>query len=619
MPVRVPDLIVAAGLVFAAACASGTAGTPSPSLGAVPATGMHAWHEEAAPFPVVDTAGRRLEIPFLGGLNAPRPQLIDIDSDGDDDLFLQEATNRVMFLERDGTEENGLPRFVLRSRHYGGLNIGEWYRFADLDGDGDMDLLSEEPFSYIRYYRNEGTPREARFVLATDPLRLEDRSPLFSDRQNIPQIADLDCNGLPDLLVGKVDGTASRYEMLPGTSAVPRFRRVTDRFEDILIVAQFGGSLHGANTMALADSDGDGDLDLFWGDFFEEGLLRIENTGSCESFNYRSTPAQFPAAAPVLTSGYNAPAFGHLGGSGGNDVAIGVLGGAFNPNRTTIANLIALTRDARGSWVERTRQLVGNIDVGSESIPALVDWDGDGDLDLLLANKIDPADLSTSRVYWFENRGREGLHMRGVLPAPFTGVYHLAPAFGDLDGDGERDLLLGGWGPRIAWHRNTGRNPDGTPRFTPADSAMVTITRGSNTTPALGDLDGDGDLDLLIGEASGALNYYRNEGTRTAPRFVLVGDEWEGIDVGRRSSPHLADYDGDGDLDLLVGSEVDGVVLYRNEGSQTVPRFVRDDTFRLDAPALAAPVLGDLDGDGQADLVLGGVGGGVRFFRHNDQ
>ena len=613
---RFPRIVAAAGLGFAAACASGTAGTVSAPSGVAPVPGMHGWREEAAPFSVIDTAGRRLEIPFLGGLNAPRPQLIDIDADGDDDLFLQETTDRVMLLERDGTEENGLPRFVLRSRHYGGLNIGEWYRFADLDGDGDLDLLAEQRFSYIRYYRNEGTPREARFVLATDTLRLEDGSPLFSDRQNIPQLADLDCNGLPDLLVGKVDGTASRYEMLPGTSQVPRFRRVTDRFEDILIVAQFG-SLHGANTMALADSDGDGDLDLFWGDFFEAGLLRIENTGSCEAFNYRSTPVQFPTATPVLTSGYNAPAFGDLGGEGGLDVAIGVLGGAFNPNRTTIENLIGLMREADGTWVERTRQLVGNIDVGSESIPALVDWDGDGDLDLLLANKIDPADLSTSRAYWFENRGegREGLRMRGALPAPFTGAYHLAPAFGDLDGDGELDLLLGGWGPRIAWYRNTGRNADGTPRYALVDSAMVTITRGSNTTPALGDLDGDGDLDLVIGEASGALNFYRNEGTRTVPRFVLVSDEWEGIDIGRRSSPHLVDYDGDGDLDLLIGSELDGVILYRNDGTRTVPRFVREGTFRLDAPALAAPAFGDLDGDGRADLILGGVGGGVRFFR----
>lgn len=612
---RVPRLLAAAGLGFAAACASGTAGAPSSPPGVAPVRVASGWHEVAAPFPVIDTAGRRLEIPFLGGLNAPRPQLIDIDADGDDDLFLQEATDRVMLLERDGVEANGLPRFVLRSRHYNDLTIGEWYRFADLDGDGDRDLLAEERFSYIRYYRNEGTPSEARFVLATDTLRLEDGSPLFSDRQNIPQIVDLDCNGLPDLLVGKVDGTASRYEMLPGTSAVPRFRRVTDRFEDILIVAQFGGSLHGANTMALADSDGDGDLDLFWGDFFEEGLLRIENTGSCEAFSYRSTPVQFPTATPVLTSGYNAPAFGNLGGAGGLDVVIGVLGGAFNPNRTTIANLIALTRDARGAWVERTRQLVGNIDVGSESIPALVDWDGDGDLDLLLANKIDPTDLSTARVYWFENRGREGLRMRGVLPVPFSGSYHLAPAFGDLDGDGSLDLLLGGWGPRIAWYRATGRNGDGTPQFALVDSAMVTITRGSNTTPALGDLDGDGDLDLLIGEASGTLNYYRNEGTRTVPRFVLVSDEWEGIDIGRRSSPHLADLDGDGDLDLLVGSEVDGVVLFRNDGTRTTPRFVRDSTFQLDAPALAAPAFGDLDGDGRMNLLVGGVGGGVRFFR----
>ena len=73
--------------------------------------------------------------------------------------------------------------------------------------------------------------------------------------------------------------------------------------------------MHGANTMALADHDGDGDLDLFWGDFFEPGLLLIPNGGTCPAPNFRNPPAQFPVGSPMLTSGYNAPAFGDLSGT----------------------------------------------------------------------------------------------------------------------------------------------------------------------------------------------------------------------------------------------------------------------------------------------------------------
>ena len=107
----------------------------------------------------------------------------------------------------------------------------------------------------------------------------------------------------------------------------------------------------------------------------------------------------------MVTSGYNAPAFGDLNDDGQSDLLVGVIGGAYDPNRTTIANLLYLTRDGAGQYRERTRQLLPMIDVGSESMPALVDLDGDGDLDLLLANKIDPADRKTSRVYRFENVG----------------------------------------------------------------------------------------------------------------------------------------------------------------------------------------------------------------------
>jgi uncharacterized protein (DUF2141 family) len=186
--------------------------------------------------------------------------------------------------------------------------------------------------------------------------------------------------------------------------------------------------------------------------------------------------------------------------------------------------------------------------------------------------------------------------------------FHTAPALGDLDGDERLDLIVGQWGPRLAWYRGTAHG------YEPVDTALVTITRGSNTVPTLGDLDGDGDLDLVVGESSGWLNYYRNDGGPSGPRFALVSDEFEQIQLGRRSAPLLADLDGDRDLDLLVGSESNGIGLFRNEGSRTGPRLVRDSAFRVGAPILAAPSAGDLDGDGDLDLVVGGAGGGAVYL-----
>ena len=491
----------------------------------------------------------------------------------------------------------------------------------DVDLDGDLDLLAEEPYSYIRYYRNDGGSGPADYVLATDTLRDIAGEPIFSDRQNIPNAADIDCDGNLDLLIGRLTGTITRYEAESNDeNGIPRFRHITDSFEDIEIVAAFQGIRHGANTMALGDVDQDGDHDLFWGDFFEAGLLFIENTGTCRRPVLRGTPRPFPPRDPVATSGYNAAALGDIDVDGDLDLTMGVLGGAFLPSRSAVENLYQFVQGDDGEYTAVTSRLIRTVDVGSESIPALTDLDGDGDLDLLLSNKIEPEDTKTGALYIFENTGSAtapAFHARGKVP-DLPIAYHFAPAFGDLDGDGDDDMLLGEWRDRMAYYRNDGRRRSGRdkliPRWTLVDSAAATLTRGRNTTPTLGDLDGDGDLDLIVGESSGALNYYRNDGGSSAPDFQLVSDEFQDIDVGRRSVPTLVDLDGDGDLDLAVGSEISGLRLFLNEGTRREPVFVETEPFGPEVPAFTTPVFADIDGDGDHDLVTGGNGGGLVVY-----
>jgi hypothetical protein len=579
-------------------------------FGSIPAG--EGYHRHITGISVTDDAGQAIDQPFLGGFNIPRPQLIDIDGDGDEDLFVQETSGKVMFFEH--VPESETP-FQWRSDHYQGLDVGEWYRFVDLDRDGDHDLLAEQPFSYVRYYRNDGTRQAPKFVQAADTIRDTEGRAIFSDRQNIPNATDIDGDGRMDLLIGRLEGTVTRYEET-GTdrNGVPLFELVSDRFEGIEIVAQIG-SLHGANTMALGDVDSDGDQDLFWGDYFEPGILFLENTGSRTRPNLRGEPLPFPTQDPLRTSGYNAPTLGDVDGDGDQDLLMGVLGGAYNPNTTTADNFHYVEQSSPGLFEQRTSRFLSTIDFGSETIPIAIDLDTDGDIDLLVGNKIEQDDTQNGKLFRLVNEGSSttpSFRYDGHLDV--GGGYHLLPAFGDLDADGDLDAIVGTWSDQLRIYRNDAT--DGSLLLNFVDSTSIVLSRGRNATPTLGDIDNDGDLDLFVGESSGTINFYENTGTPQSAEFTLVSDEYGDFDIGRRSLPVLRDADGDGDLDMYVGSESDGVVLFRNDGSRASPSFVQATKLDVEEISFAAPAFADLDGDGDDDVLLGLGAGGLQLYEN---
>ncbi|MCG8372292.1 MAG: VCBS repeat-containing protein, partial [Balneolales bacterium] len=513
-----------------------------------------------------------------------------------------------MFFEN--TNPGSEAPLTFRTDKFQDIDIGEWFRFVDMDQDGDVDLLTEKPFSYLSFYRNEGSPGHPIFVLAADSLKDAEGTPIFSDRQNIPNVTDIDQDGLLDLFIGSLDGTVTRYESIgDDENGLPRFQLITARFQNIEIVNEFG-TMHGANTMTFMDIDSDGDEDIFWGDFFEPGVLLLQNTGSSTSPNFQRQPQKFPPNDPVETSGYNAPALIDWGNDGDADLFLGVLGGAFNANLTIAENFYFYEQED-SEFTLVTRQFLQTIDIGDESIPAAGDIDGDGDIDFLLANKIDPNDLKTSKVYTFENWGSSEnpeFHLTGTMNLPRA--YHYAPELADLNGDGIADLLLGNWKGGVDYYPNAGCD------FGPQIEELVKLPRGGNAVPRAVDIDADGDLDLVLGSSGGKLHLYENTGSVTEPAFTYREDTFQGIETRHRSVPAFNDMDGDGDLDLMIGSKIEGIFYFRNDGDAKNPNFVPAEMpFPVATAPLSAPLFADIDGDSVNELIIGTRSGGILYYQ----
>ena len=602
------------------------------------------------PFEVRDLDNDALPYPFAGGFLAPRPHLVDLNGDDLADLVVNEGGRGLAYYESVGASGPG-EGFVWRTDALGSIAPGTWSVFGDLDLDGDLDLITQGAPSRVRYYRNDGSVTDPQFVLAANELMSSTGDAVTNEDTSVPALVDIDDDGDLDFFHGQADrGHVTFYRndgVAPG-SGLPQFTFITNLWENIEVFEdspscedpkpgtpgtsgfiEGRGSLHGANAVALVDLDNDDDAELFWGDFFARSLFYFLNEGTPQAPDYALISEAFPIDEPLTSGGYNVPVFGDVDGDGDLDLSIGILGGLCSSVENKFDNLYLYENTGTpqsATFGLRTERLINSLDVGERSVPTLADINGDGDLDLVVGN--DPLGLLGSTLTLFENEGTAAAPSFHLTDPNWLNLEYdfgaYAPVFVDLDDDDDLDLLVGGFNGRMAFLRNTGSAT--APQYTVEDERYQNIDVGQYIRPTFGDIDGDGDFDLLTGESNGRLKVYRNVGTAQSPEFltetngspVAADTTYRAAiglpeDIGFDSAPTLADFDDDDDLDLLVGTAEGSLRFFRNTGSATAPQFVEEGGVPVFRP-VTTPVLGDLNGDGDLDLLLGTKAGGLLYF-----
>lgn len=506
--------------------------------------------------PVPDATGARIKVWYNSA-----PALMDIDGDGDLELFVGEYYGTILYYRNTGSKTAPVWTAMGPLKDGGGNTIDVGYNsmpaFADINGDGLKDLLIGEYYGKVITYRNTGSKTAPVWTLV-GPLTDAGGGTLSVGYNSAPAFVDIDGDGDLDLFVGEYYGTIQFYRNT-GTQTVPVWTAVGAVTDSTGTGVDPGYS----SAPTFADINGDGDLDLFIGEYYG-GIYYYENAGNGSSPSFKLVSKKYDSVGVDSTA---APTLADIDGDGDLDLFVGAADGKISwyRNGGTVESPIWVSAgflaDATGTAIQ----------VSGSSVPAFADIDGDGDLDLFIGE-------SSGKVIYYQNTGSKTAPT-WTLAGPVTdagggnaGVYYnAAPTFADLDGDGDLDLFIGDYYGTVVHYRNdgTGGSPKWTNMGALKDAGGSTINVGYGNRPAFADLDGDGNLDLLIGDYYGKLSHYKNTGDAHSPALTLVTSSHESINVQYNASPALADIDGDGDPDLFVGNYYGYIYFYPTLGFTT--------------------------------------------------
>ncbi|MCS7467783.1 exo-alpha-sialidase [Stieleria sp. ICT_E10.1] len=531
-----------------------------------------------------------------------------------------------------------------------GVGLWAWPMPMDYDGDGDIDLLvacPDKPSGGVYYFENP----------TQDPTI---KMPVFKPGVRLGKAGH-------NLQVSYVDG---QPRILQPGSEFPRDASTAafdfDKPEKIYPKSNVHANRVRGNMWRYVDFDGDGDQDIAvgtgdWTDYgwdhaydaagrWRNGPLHgnvyiIDNEGSDEQPSYSSTPQRLTAAGgDIDVYGWPSPNFADFDGDGDLDL----LCGEFLDGFTYFENIGSRTGPVYAAGVKLNNNLGEPLVMHLQMItPTAIDWDGDGDMDLIVGDE-------DGRVALIENTGklqeRQPVFLApryfrqeadtlkfGALATPY--VY-------DWDGDGDEDILCGNTAGNIAYFENLGAGSNGLPKWSAPSLVEVQSADGRTSAPfrvmagpsgsiqgpceakwgyttlSVADVDDDGDPDIVYNSILSRLQWLRNDGgvmveaetagtpTEAPPAWYWWQTKSQSALTQWRTTPLVVDFDADDKLDLVMLDQ-EGYLTLRSDAGEAQRVFVDEQLqpIRLNEKSCGGSgryklAVVDWDGDKRLDVLV---------------